>query len=261
MSAPCSPWAKASPGRIVVALQLLHRGCRPPSRGRTRRSPRGSGDLMAALGLRTAYGGLDRPQHGAGEHRRRSRSPSQGSAPLAQACSPTRSRSAADRRCPSRRSGSPCRTSYQVPLPALRFGGFPAPVCPAKRRRRAMFPAAARQRTPSLTTFGRSLPGKQFPTPIGVTGHERRRGFSTSAADAIWLTIQLCAPGADRGAVWSGSGSACLQALTQIQGKRRWVLRAQGSWRFSSRCWSSCPLMGALLTGFMHHIAERISSL
>lgn len=76
--------------------------------------------------------------------------------------------------------------------------------------------------------------------------------------DAIWLTLQLSAPVLIVGLV-VGVGIGLLQALTQIQ---------EATLVFAPKIVSIfvsllifLPLMGALLNGFMRHIAARIASL
>ena len=72
--------------------------------------------------------------------------------------------------------------------------------------------------------------------------------------DAIWLTIQLCAP-----ALIVGVAIGLLQALTQIQ--EATLIYAPKIVAIFISLLIFLPLMGALLTGFMRHIAERIASL
>jgi flagellar biosynthetic protein FliQ len=73
--------------------------------------------------------------------------------------------------------------------------------------------------------------------------------------EAIWLTIQLCAPCLIVGLI-VGVGIGLLQALTQVQ---------EATLVFAPTIFVSLliflPLMGALMTGFMRHIAARIASL
>ena len=76
--------------------------------------------------------------------------------------------------------------------------------------------------------------------------------------DAIWLTIQLCAPILIVGLI-GGVGIGLLQALAQIQ---------EATLIYSPRILAIfvallvfLPLMGALLGGFMNQIAERISAM
>jgi flagellar biosynthetic protein FliQ len=76
--------------------------------------------------------------------------------------------------------------------------------------------------------------------------------------DAIWLTIQLCAP-ALVVALVVGVVIGLFQALTQIQ-EATLVYAPKIVCVFISLL-IFLPLMGALLTGFMHHIANRISTL
>jgi flagellar biosynthesis protein FliQ len=76
--------------------------------------------------------------------------------------------------------------------------------------------------------------------------------------DAIWLTLQLCAPVLIVGLL-VGVGIGLLQALTQIQ-EATLVFAPKIVAIFVSLL-IFLPLMGALLSGFMHHIAARIASL
>jgi flagellar biosynthetic protein FliQ len=76
--------------------------------------------------------------------------------------------------------------------------------------------------------------------------------------DAIWLTIQLAAPVLLVGLV-VGVVIGLLQALTQVQ--EATLVYAPKIVAIFVSLLVFLPLMGALLTGFMHHIAERISSL
>ena len=76
--------------------------------------------------------------------------------------------------------------------------------------------------------------------------------------DAIWLTIQLSAPVLIVGLV-VGVGIGLLQALTQIQ--EATLIYAPKIVAIFISLLVFLPLMGALLTGFMHHIAERIAAL
>jgi len=76
--------------------------------------------------------------------------------------------------------------------------------------------------------------------------------------DAIWLTIQLAAPVLIVGLV-VGVAIGLLQALTQVQ--EATLVYAPKIVAIFISLLVFLPLMGALLTGFMRHIAERISSL
>jgi len=76
--------------------------------------------------------------------------------------------------------------------------------------------------------------------------------------DAIWLTIQLAAPVLLVGLV-VGVVIGLLQALTQVQ--EATLVYAPKIVAVFISLLVFLPLMGALLTGFMRHIAERISSL
>ena len=76
--------------------------------------------------------------------------------------------------------------------------------------------------------------------------------------DAIWLTIQLCAPALIVGLV-VGVVIGLMQALTQIQ--EATLVYAPKIVAIFLSLLIFLPLMGALLTGFMRHIAERIAAI
>lgn len=76
--------------------------------------------------------------------------------------------------------------------------------------------------------------------------------------DAIWLTLQLCAPVLIVGLV-VGVGIGLLQALTQIQ--EATLVYAPKIVAIFVSLLIFLPLMGALMNGFMRHIAARIASL
>jgi flagellar biosynthetic protein FliQ len=76
--------------------------------------------------------------------------------------------------------------------------------------------------------------------------------------DAIWLTLQLCAPVLIVGLV-VGVAIGLLQALTQIQ--EATLVYAPKIVAIFISLLIFLPLMGALMNGFMHHIAARIASL
>ena len=76
--------------------------------------------------------------------------------------------------------------------------------------------------------------------------------------DAIWLAIQLCAPVLIVGLV-VGVGIGLLQALTQIQ--EQTLVYAPKIVAVFLSLLVFLPLMGALLSGFMHHIFARIATL
>jgi flagellar biosynthetic protein FliQ len=76
--------------------------------------------------------------------------------------------------------------------------------------------------------------------------------------DAIWLTLQLCGPVLIVGLV-VGVGIGLLQALTQVQ-EATLVFAPKIVAIFVSLL-VFLPLMGALLSGFMQHIAARIATL
>lgn len=75
---------------------------------------------------------------------------------------------------------------------------------------------------------------------------------------AIWLTIQLCAPILLVGLV-VGVAIGLVQALTQIQ--EATLIYAPKIVAIFLSLLIFLPLMGALLTGFMRHIAERIATI
>jgi flagellar biosynthetic protein FliQ len=76
--------------------------------------------------------------------------------------------------------------------------------------------------------------------------------------DAIWLTIQLSAPILIVGLV-VGVVIGLLQALTQVP--EATLVYAPKIVAIFIALLVFLPLMGALLTGFMRHIADRIASL
>ena len=76
--------------------------------------------------------------------------------------------------------------------------------------------------------------------------------------DAIWLTLQLSAPVLIVGLV-VGVGIGLLQALTQVQ--EATLVYAPKIVAIFVSLLIFLPLMGALLNGFMRHIAARIASL
>ncbi|HEY3697439.1 flagellar biosynthesis protein FliQ [Phenylobacterium sp.] len=76
--------------------------------------------------------------------------------------------------------------------------------------------------------------------------------------DAIWLTIQLSAPVLIVGLV-VGVGVGLLQALTQIQ--EATLVYAPKIVAIFISLLLFLPLMGALMSGFMHQIAARISAM
>jgi len=76
--------------------------------------------------------------------------------------------------------------------------------------------------------------------------------------DAIWLTLQLCAPVLIVGLL-VGVGIGLLQALTQIQ--EATLVSAPKIVAIFITLLIFLPVMGALMSGFMHHIAQRIASL
>ncbi len=76
--------------------------------------------------------------------------------------------------------------------------------------------------------------------------------------EAIWLTLQLCAPALIVGLL-VGVGIGLLQALTQVQ--EATLVYAPKIVAIFVSLLIFLPLMGALLSGFMQHIAARIASL
>ena len=76
--------------------------------------------------------------------------------------------------------------------------------------------------------------------------------------DALWLTIQLCAPVLLVGVV-VGVGIGLFQALTQIQ--EQTLIYAPKIIAIFISLLLFLPLMGALLGGFMTSIAARIAGM
>ena len=76
--------------------------------------------------------------------------------------------------------------------------------------------------------------------------------------DAIWLTIQLCAPVLIVSLV-VGVGIGLLQALTQIQ--EATLVYAPKIVAIFVSLLIFLPFMGSLLSGFMHQIAARIAAM
>ena len=76
--------------------------------------------------------------------------------------------------------------------------------------------------------------------------------------DAIWLTIQLCAPVLIVGLV-VGVAIGLVQALTQIQ--EATLIYAPKIIAIFVSLLIFLPLMGGLLGGFMRHIAAKISGM
>jgi flagellar biosynthetic protein FliQ len=76
--------------------------------------------------------------------------------------------------------------------------------------------------------------------------------------DAIWLTIQLSAPVLIVGLI-VGVGVGLLQALTQIQ--EATLVYAPKIVAIFISLLIFLPLMGALMSGFMQHIAARIAGM
>ncbi len=76
--------------------------------------------------------------------------------------------------------------------------------------------------------------------------------------DAIWLTLQLCAPCLIVGLV-VGVAIGLFQALTQIQ--EQTLVYAPKIVAIFVSLIIFLPLMGALMSGFMRQIAARIAGL
>jgi flagellar biosynthetic protein FliQ len=76
--------------------------------------------------------------------------------------------------------------------------------------------------------------------------------------DAIWLTIQLCAPVLIVGLI-VGVGIGLLQALTQIQ--EQTLVYAPKIVAIFVSLLVFLPLMGALMSSFMRNIAARIAGM
>jgi flagellar biosynthetic protein FliQ len=76
--------------------------------------------------------------------------------------------------------------------------------------------------------------------------------------DAIWLTLQLCAPILIVGLV-VGVGIGLMQALTQIQ--EATLIYAPKILAIFVALLIFLPLMGALMGGFMREIAARIATM
>ena len=76
--------------------------------------------------------------------------------------------------------------------------------------------------------------------------------------DAIWLTLQLCAPVLLVGLV-VGVGVGLLQALTQIQ--EQTLVYAPKIVAIFISLLVFLPLMGGLMSAFMRNIAARIAAM
>ncbi|MDB5424823.1 MAG: fliQ [Phenylobacterium sp.] len=76
--------------------------------------------------------------------------------------------------------------------------------------------------------------------------------------EAIWLTIQLCAPCLIVGLI-VGVAIGLLQALTQIQ--EATLIYAPKIVAIFASLLIFLPLMGSLMSGFMRHIAARIAGM
>jgi flagellar biosynthetic protein FliQ len=101
---------------------------------------------------------------------------------------------------------------------------------------------------------GRSIGEVSFPTRFSMNGAE----VLDVGRDAIWLTIQLCAPALIVGLV-VGVGIGLLQALTQIQ--EQTLIFAPKIVAVFVSLLIFLPLMGALMSGFMRNIAARIAGM
>ncbi len=78
------------------------------------------------------------------------------------------------------------------------------------------------------------------------------------ARDAIWLTLQLCTPILLVGLA-VGVVIGLFQALTSVQ--EQTLIYAPKILIVFLTLLVALPLMGALMGSFMHHIADRISSM
>ena len=76
--------------------------------------------------------------------------------------------------------------------------------------------------------------------------------------DAIWLTIQMSAPILIVGLI-VGVVIGLFQALTQVQ--EATLIYAPKILAVFVTLLITLPLMGALMSGFMHHIAEQIATM
>lgn len=76
--------------------------------------------------------------------------------------------------------------------------------------------------------------------------------------DAIWLTIQMCAPVLIVGLI-VGVGIGLLQALTQIQ--EQTLIYAPKIVAIFVSLLVFMPMMGALMSSFMNTIAARIAGM
>eukprot|EP01036_Dinobryon_divergens_P052020 gene52020-69605_t len=76
--------------------------------------------------------------------------------------------------------------------------------------------------------------------------------------DAIWLTIQMCAPVLIVGLI-VGVGIGLLQALTQIQ--EQTLVYAPKIVAIFVSLLIFLPMMGALMSAFMRNIAARIAGM
>ena len=102
---------------------------------------------------------------------------------------------------------------------------------------------STRQNLPGVRVFGEFMNGSEV---LGV------------GRDAIWLTIQLCAPILIVGLV-VGVAIGLFQALTQIQ--EQTLIYAPKIIAIFAALLLFLPMMGALLAGFMHEIATKIAGI
>jgi len=94
----------------------------------------------------------------------------------------------------------------------------------------------------------------QYPGVVLMNGAE----VLDVGRDALWLTIQLCAPVLIVGLI-VGVGIGLFQALTQIQ--EQTLVYAPKIIAIFVSLLLFLPLMGALLGGFMRTIAARIAGM
>jgi flagellar biosynthetic protein FliQ len=95
---------------------------------------------------------------------------------------------------------------------------------------------------------------RAFRKAVGMTGAE----VLDVGRDAIWLTLQLCAPVLIVGLV-VGVAIGLFQALTQIQ--EATLVYAPKIVAIFISLLIFLPLMGALMSGFMREIAAKIAGM